>query len=507
MTIKRALLSVSDKSGLAPLARFLTEQGVEILSTGGTARFLEEHQIPVNPISRYTGAPEILGGRVKTLHPRVFGAILFDRSNAQHRRDCENAEIEGIDLVVVNLYPFEATVARPGVQLPDAIEKIDVGGPSMLRAAAKNHQDVVVLCNPQLYEPFMDEMRKGEVSEEFRRNAAVEAFRMTAAYDSAIYRWLRGETPSPESETPEAITLKIERAQVLRYGENPQQPAGFYTLQSGSTMPFRQIQGKDLSYNNLIDMDSASRLVASFDSPSCAIIKHTNPCGVARADSLLQAFRLAVDADPVSAFGGIIATNEVFDEPTANAMGSMFVELIVAPDFSQGAIDVLSKKKNLRLIEAGDFRPEWELRNAAGGVLVQQSDRLESAEQWRVVTTTAPSDEQMEALRFAWIVCMHVKSNAIVIGRGNQSNGIGAGQMSRVDAAKIAIMKSAHPVKGCVAASDAFFPFRDGLDVLGDAGVTAVIQPGGSVRDDEVIAAADERGIAMVFTGARHFRH
>lgn len=507
MTIKRAILSVSDKSGLAPLARFLTEQGVEILSTGGTARFLDEHQIPVTPISRYTGAPEILGGRVKTLHPRVFGGILFDRANPQHRNDCEGAEIDSIDLVVVNLYPFEATVARPGVTLADAVEQIDVGGPSMLRAAAKNHKDVVVLCNPQLYDPFMDEMRRGEVTDEFRRRAAMEVFRLTAAYDAAIFRYLGFETRSPGAEVPDVLTLRLERAQSLRYGENPQQSGAFYTLQSGSTMPFRQIQGKELSYNNILDLDAAARLAWSFEDPSCAIIKHTNPCGAAVSDSLLEAFRLAVDADPVSAFGGIIATNRQFDEQTAAALGSMFVELIVAPEFTPGALDLLSRKKNLRLIQGNDFAPEWELRAAAGGVLVQRADQMENPTAWRVVTKKEPSDEQRRSLAFAWTVCAHVKSNAIVIGRGTQTNGVGAGQMSRVDAARLAISKSAHPIDGGVAASDAFFPFRDGLDILVDAGVTAIVQPGGSVRDDEVIAAADERGISMIFTGARHFRH
>ena len=507
MTIKRAILSVSDKSGLAPLARFLSEQGIEILSTGGTARFLDEHQIPVTPISEYTGAPEILGGRVKTLHPRVFGGVLYDRSNPQHRADCEGAEIDSIDLVVVNLYPFEATVARPGVTLPDAIEQIDVGGPSMLRAAAKNHKDVVVLCNPQLYEPFMDEYRQGAISEEFRRRAAIEVFRLTAAYDAAIFRYLGAETRIAPPGVPDVMTLRLERSQTLRYGENPQQAAGYYTLHSGSTMPFRQIQGKELSYNNLLDLDAAARLASSFSDASCAIIKHTNPCGVAVADSLLDAFRLAVDADPVSAFGGIIASNRPFDEETASALGSMFVELIVAPEFTPGALEVLARKKNVRLIQGSDFTPDWELRAAAGGVLVQRPDSAENPVDWKVVTKKEPTAEQMRSLEFAWTVCAHVKSNAIVIARGSQSNGVGAGQMSRIDSAKIAIMKSAHPVAGCVAASDAFFPFRDGLDLLVDAGVTAVIQPGGSVRDDEVIAAADEHKIAMVFTGARHFRH
>ena len=515
MNIRRALLSVSDKSGLEPLARFLAARNVELVSTGGTAKFLQELGLPVVGISDFTGAPEILGGRVKTLHPKVFGGVLFDRSKADHLRDCEQNGIGPIDLVVVNLYRFEETVAREGVTLAEAIEQIDVGGPSMIRAAAKNHKDVVVLCAPSLYDPFMNEFNGGDVSEEFRRRAALEVFRRTAAYDAAISRFLEQEIASPVSEEetalPDRITVDLRRVQSLRYGENPQQVAGFYAAGfsgvSGTETPFRQLQGKELSYNNLLDLDAAYKLANAFTDASCAIIKHTNPCGVAAADTPADALKLALEADPVSAFGGIIATNRPFDEAAVENVGSLFLEVIVAPEFTPGAVEMLTKKKNLRLVEAKNLHQELELKSAAGGMLIQTRDRFNEPHEWRVVTKRTPTAEEMEALHFAWIVCAHVKSNAIVITRGRQSVGIGAGQMSRVDSAKLAIMKSVHPTQGCVGASDAFFPFRDGLDILAEAGITAVVQPGGSVRDEEVIAAADEHGLAMVFTGQRHFRH
>ncbi|HEX6641720.1 MAG TPA: bifunctional phosphoribosylaminoimidazolecarboxamide formyltransferase/IMP cyclohydrolase [Thermoanaerobaculia bacterium] len=497
MHIERAILSVSDKTGIIDLARALDAKGVEILSTGGTAKHLTDAGVKVTPISQWSGAPEILGGRVKTLTPKVFGAILHDRDNADHVADVERLSIPRIDLVVVNLYPFEATIAKEGVTLAEAIEQIDIGGPSMLRASAKNHRHVVVLCDPSMYGEFLAELDKGEISEEFRFRCAVRVFEKTSAYDTAIAAYLGGK-PS--------LDLNLEKFQDLRYGENPHQSAGFYVERG--VKPFEQLQGKELSYNNLLDLDSAMKLASAFREPAVAIIKHTNPCGVARRSSLIDALRAAIESDPVSAFGGIIGANREFDEECANAVAEMFLEVIVAPSFSAGAVDVLAKKKNLRLVTT-DQQPATsnEFRSAAGGLLMQSADRIASRDSWKVVTERQPSAEEMNGLELAWIVCAHVKSNAIVLTNESQSVGVGAGQMSRIDAAKVAIMKAILPTAGTFAASDAFFPFRDGLDILVDAGVRAVIQPGGSVRDAEVIAAANERGVAMVFTGERHFRH
>jgi phosphoribosylaminoimidazolecarboxamide formyltransferase/IMP cyclohydrolase len=493
-SLNRAILSVSDKTGIAELARALSAKGVEILSTGGTAKHLTEAGIAVTPIAQWSGAPEILGGRVKTLTPKVFGAILHDRANEDHLADVTRLDIPPIDLVVVNLYPFEQTVAKGGVTVDEAIEQIDVGGPSMLRAAAKNHRHVLPLCDPSLYDEFLREFESGAIGDAFRLKCAVRVFEKTSAYDAAIAAFLgRGGR----------LTLSLEKFQDLRYGENPHQTAGFYV--PAGERPFAQLQGKELSYNNLLDLDSAIKLAHAFEGPSVAIIKHTNPCGVARRDSLSAALQAAIDADPLSAFGGIIGANRPFDSDCARIVGDMFLEVIVAPSFDDEAIALLAKKKNLRLIRYEARGTRDELRSASGGVLVQSHDRLGGRDTWRVVTERHPSAEELDGLEFAWIVCAHVKSNAIVLTNQAQSAGIGAGQMSRVDAAKVAILKSAQPAP--FAASDAFFPFRDGLDILADAGVTAVIQPGGSVRDAEVIAAANERGVAMVFTGERHFRH
>ncbi|HEX6083196.1 MAG TPA: bifunctional phosphoribosylaminoimidazolecarboxamide formyltransferase/IMP cyclohydrolase [Thermoanaerobaculia bacterium] len=506
--LSRAILSVSDKTGITELARALSAKGVEILSTGGTAKHLTDAGIAVTPIAQWSGAPEILGGRVKTLTPKVFGAILHDRANADHLADVTRLDIPAIDLVVVNLYPFEQTVAKGDVTIAEAIEQIDIGGPSMLRAAAKNHRHVLPLCDPSLYEEFVREFESGAISDAFRLKCAVRVFEKTAAYDSAIAAFLNvGRTSArPEDRGPKPashFTLSLERFQDLRYGENPHQTAGFY-VEAGER-PFEQLQGKELSYNNLLDLDSAIKLARAFDEPAVAVIKHTNPCGVARRESLSGALQAAIDADPISAFGGIIGANRPFDAECARIIGDLFLEVIVAPSFEDEAVALLAKKKNLRLVryEARGMRNE--LRSASGGVLVQSLDVLGARETWKVVTERQPSSEELDGLEFAWIVCAHVKSNAIVLTSQSQSVGIGAGQMSRVDAAKVAIMKSAS--KAPFAASDAFFPFRDGLDLLADAGVTAVVQPGGSVRDAEVIAAANERGLAMVFTGERHFRH
>ena len=481
--IERAILSVSDKTGIVDLARALVSHGVEILSTGGTAKHLSDAGVPVTPIAKWSGAPEILGGRVKTLTPKVFGAILHDRNNRDHLADVERLSIPAIDLVVVNLYPFESTINKEGVTIDEAIEQIDIGGPSMLRAAAKNHRHVLPLCDPKLYAEFIEQI--DGVSDEFRRKCAIAVFDLTMHYDRAIARFLRGGQMMP-----------------LRYGENPHQSATFST-----DHPLHQLQGKELSYNNLLDLDAAMKLANAFAEPAIAIIKHTNPCGVARRDHLHDALKAAIESDPASAFGGIIGANREFDSDCARAVAEMFLEVIVAPSFSDEARGVLAKKKNLRLIAASGIASEWDIRSAAGGLLIQSPDKVSGPENWRVVTQRQPTAAEMNGLEFAWIVCAHVKSNAIVLTNEAQSVGIGAGQMSRVDAAKVAIMKSILPTAGTFAASDAFFPFRDGLDILADAGVRAVIQPGGSVRDEEVIAAANERGVAMVVTGERHFRH
>jgi phosphoribosylaminoimidazolecarboxamide formyltransferase / IMP cyclohydrolase len=486
--LERAILSVSDKTGIVDLARALSARGVEILSTSRTARHLAEAGIPVTQIAEWSGAPEILGGRVKTLTPRVFGAILFDRDNDAHGADVERLSIPPIDLVVVNLYPFEATIAREGVTIDEAIEQIDIGGPSMLRAAAKNHKHVLPLPDPSLYADFLREFESGAISDDFRRRCAVAVFERTSRYDATIARYLNGG---------QALMPVLP----LRYGENPQQTA---TFRGGS---FKQLQGKELSYNNLLDLDAAMRLAHAFREPAAAVIKHTNPCGVARRAAYAEALRAAVEADPVSAYGGIVGANREFDDDAARVIESLFLEVIVAPSFSEGARAILAKKKNLRIIEAPPPQNDVELRSAAGGILEQSVDRIGSRENWRVVTERQVSEEELRGLEFAWIVCAHVKSNAIVITNEAQSIGIGAGQMSRVDAARLAVMKATQPTAGAYAASDAFFPFRDGLDIVADAGVRAVIQPGGSVRDAEVIAAANERGVAMVFTGERHFRH
>jgi phosphoribosylaminoimidazolecarboxamide formyltransferase / IMP cyclohydrolase len=505
MTVQRAILSVSDKTGIVDLARALSARGVEILSTGGTAQHLADAGVSVTSIAQWSGAPEILGGRVKTLTPKVFGSILFDRDNRQHIADVERLSIPPIDLVVVNLYPFEATIAREGVTIAEAIEQIDVGGPSMLRAAAKNHRHVLPLCDPSFYGEFLREFEAGEVSDAFRMRCATAVFEKTSRYDATIASFLQ-TSRLKETGSTQVRQLTLEKFQDLRYGENPQQAAAFW-VERGAPRPFEQLQGKELSYNNLLDLDAAMRLANAFAEPAAAIIKHTNPCGVARRDALSEALKSAIESDPVSAFGGIIGTNREFNDEAARLIESMFLEVVVAPSFSDGARTLLAKKKNLRLVVATSPKNDEELRSAAGGILAQSVDRIGDRSGWRVVTELQPSDADLRGLELAWIVCANVKSNAIVLTTESQSVGIGAGQMSRVDAAKVAILKSILPVAGSVAASDAFFPFRDGLDLLADAGIRAVIQPGGSVRDEEVIAAANERRMVMVLTGERHFRH
>jgi phosphoribosylaminoimidazolecarboxamide formyltransferase/IMP cyclohydrolase len=496
--MKRALLSVSDKTGLVEFARELHALGIEILSTGGTARTLREAGIPVTEISDYTGFPELMDGRVKTLHPKVHGGLLYVRGNPAHEQQARKHGIEPIDLVVVNLYPFEQT--------PD-IENIDIGGPSLLRSAAKNHAHVTVVVDPADYPQLLRDIREhgGNTCEKFRLKLAMKAFETTARYDAAIAGWLRQRRG--DQQLPETLLVALPKAQELRYGENPHQRAAFYGP------PLQQLHGKELSYNNILDLSAAAELVAEFDEPTVAIIKHTNPCGVGSAATLSEAWQLAYETDKPAAFGGVIAANRTVDAGLARAIAELFTELIVAPDFEPAALEILRKKKNLRLIRSGrQNQPgNLELRSAAAGVLAQQRDyRLVSAADMKVVSRREPTRAERHAMLFAWRVVKHVKSNAIVFAAENRTLGIGAGQMSRIDSVKLAVMKAREAgldLRGSAVASDAFFPFADGLIAAAEAGATAVIQPGGSVRDSEVIAAANERNMAMVLTGIRHFKH
>jgi phosphoribosylaminoimidazolecarboxamide formyltransferase/IMP cyclohydrolase len=519
MRITRALLSVSDKTGVIELGRELAALGVSLLSTGGTAQALRDAGVAVVEIGEHTGFPEILDGRVKTLHPRVHGGILARRDLPEHAAALSRHDIPAIDLVVVNLYPFRQAVARPGCTLEDAIENIDIGGPTMVRAAAKNHRHVGVVVDPADYPAVLAELRaSGALSDATRFRLARKAFAHTAAYDTAIAGYLtaRDETGARTGDFPEVFGLQAHLAQPLRYGENPHQRAAFYRDEApvpGALAGYRQLQGKDLSYNNIADSDAAWECVRTFAGPACVIVKHANPCGVAVAASLLECYRRAFATDPTSAFGGIIAFNREVDAAAAEAVGTQFVEVLIAPGYTPEALAVIARKANVRVlaIAPGDAANPWDLKRVGGGLLVQTPDvRNVHAGELRVVTRRAPSSAQVGDLLFAWRVAKFVKSNAIVYAGDGRTLGIGAGQMSRVDSTRIAAIKAANaglPLAGSVVASDAFFPFRDGLDVVADNGAVAVIQPGGSVRDDEVIAAADERGIAMVFTGVRHFRH
>ena len=520
--ITRALLSVSDKAGLIPFARFLKERGVELLSTGGTARSLQDAGITVTDISSHTGFPEILDGRVKTLHPRVHGGILGRRDDPAHRAAMDHHSIPPIDLVVVNLYPFEATVAS-GADTNTCIENIDIGGPALLRAAAKNHAFVTVASDPDDYAPIMENMAAldGATDSTLRRRLAATAFARTGAYDAAVSGWFAREI----GETfPRQMVFAGTRVATLRYGENPHQSAALY--RSSDTRAgvghAEQLQGKELSYNNLGDADAAYELVAEFERPAVVIVKHANPCGVAESASLAEAYARALACDPVSAFGGIIAVNRPLDRATAELVGKLFAEVVIAPSFDADACTALREKKNLRLLSAGALPDllanSLLVRSIAGGYLVQTRDngRIDR-HALRVVTKRRPTNSELDDLIFAFTVCKHVKSNAIVYAKDRATVGIGAGQMSRVDSSRIAAQKARDAAQaaslavsrtvGSVVASDAFFPFADGLIAAADAGVTAIIQPGGSIRDDEVIAAADERGLAMVMTGIRHFRH
>jgi phosphoribosylaminoimidazolecarboxamide formyltransferase/IMP cyclohydrolase len=509
--IRRALVSVSDKRGLVEFVRGLADFGVEILSTGGTAALLRNEGLAVRTVSEMTGFPEILDGRVKTLHPRVHAALLAVGDNPEHLRQLAELSIDPIDMVVVNLYPFERTVAREGVTKDEAVEQIDIGGPSMIRAAAKNHRHKAVVVDPDRYGALLEEMRAtgGVVSEETCAMLAREVFRHTAAYDAAIARYL---DPLPGADAlPASFTVSLAKEEDLRYGENPHQKAALYGSFGGI---FRKLHGKDLSYNNIVDIAAAASLAAEFDRPAAVIVKHSNPCGAGTGADLPGAYLAALATDPTSAFGGIVALNRPLDAATAAKINEIFTEVIVAPKYAEGVVELLKKKKDRRLIlQTAPPRGKDDLavRSVPGGLLVQTADthRLERSDM-RVVTRRAPTPEEEEALLFAWTVAKHVKSNAIVYARADRTVGIGAGQMSRVDSARLAASKAKAAgleTRGTAAASDAFFPFPDGLLEAVAAGSTAVIQPGGSVRDEDVIRAADEHGIAMVFTGIRHFNH
>lgn len=515
--ITRALISVSYKRGIIEFSKVLAGHGVEILSTGGTAKLLREAGLTIKDVSEFTGFPEMLDGRVKTLHPKVHGGLLGMRSNPEHVAKMKEHGIENIDMVVVNLYPFEATIAKEGCTLEDAIENIDIGGPTMLRSAAKNYPDVTVLVDSKDYATVLDEMRDndGAVSAKTNFNLAVKVFQHTAAYDGAISNYLGSRLTDEGQEFPPTYTLQVKKAQDLRYGENPHQTAAFY-VERGVTEPCvsnaQQLQGKELSFNNIIDLDAAIETVKEFEQSAAVIIKHTNPCGAALADSPLTAYLKARECDPVSAFGGIVGFNRTVDADTARELTSTFLEAVIAPGYTDEALDIFTAKKNVRVMQVpllDSYTPKgYDLKRVTGGLMIQGRDLgMINALDCRVVTERTPSPSEYEALDFAWRVCKHVKSNAIVFTNRDQTVGIGAGQMSRVDSSKIAVQKALLPTHGTVLASDAFFPFRDGVDAAAEAGVTAIIQPGGSVRDEEVIKAANEHGIAMIFTNMRHFKH
>jgi len=516
--IKRALISVTDKTGIAEFARGLSEFGVEILSTGGTAALLRKNGVPVIEVSDYTGFPEMMDGRLKTLHPKIHGGLLAIREQESHRTAAEKERIGMIDMVVVNLYRFEDTVAGASCTLEEAVENIDIGGPTMLRAGAKNHHYVTVVTDPNDYLPVLREMKEqgGKLSSATNFALAVKTFQLTARYDAAISNYLGAITRDGRQQIfPETFTFQVAKAQDLRYGENPHQRAAFYRETDpalSSLANARQLQGKELSYNNIMDGDAAWQMVSDFNLPTAVIVKHANPCGAATADDIATAYLKALETDPVSAFGGIVALNRMVDGPAAAEVGKLFLEIIIAPAFDEKARQVLAAKKNLRVLEIPPSCTKrtagFDFRRVAGGLLLQDWDREEFAiRKAQVVTSRAPTEEEYEGLDFAWRVVKHVKSNAIVYASRNQLVGVGAGQMSRVDSVRIARMKANLPTQGCVLASDAFFPFRDGLDLAAEAGITAVVQPGESLRDADVIKAADEHGMAMIFTGTRHFKH
>jgi phosphoribosylaminoimidazolecarboxamide formyltransferase/IMP cyclohydrolase len=515
--IQRALISVSDKNGLVPFAQILAQAGIEIISTGGTAKTLREAGLTIKDISEHTGFPEMLDGRVKTLHPKVHGGLLFIRGNATHEAAVKQHSISPIDLIVVNLYPFEATVAKPNVSLHDAIENIDIGGPSMLRSAAKNHDSVTVIVDPADYAEVAKQISEGgNTNLELRRKLCAKVYARTAAYDAAIAAHLQKEFSGNKSSLPQALIISAPLVQPLRYGENPHQAAALYGKFNEF---FQQLHGKELSYNNILDLTAAAQLIAEFenDAPTLAILKHTNPCGVGQGATLREAWDKAFATDKQAPFGGIIVTNKILDDDCAAAIAEIFSEVIVAPDFSAKALEILQKKKNLRLIKFAQspkskVQSGFDIRSVgAGSFLLQERDlKITTSADLKIVTKRQPTELELNAMLFGWRVVKHVKSNAIVYAGSDRTLGVGAGQMSRVDSSRIAVWKAGEAklsLKGSAVCSDAFFPFPDGLIAAAEAGATAAIQPGGSVKDAEVIAAADERNLAMAFTGARHFRH
>jgi phosphoribosylaminoimidazolecarboxamide formyltransferase/IMP cyclohydrolase len=511
--LKRAVISVSDKTGITGFAAGLVLLGWQIVSTGGTFKALQEAGLPVTYVTDITGFPEILDGRVKTLHPKVHGGILACRT-PEHLLQLKENGIQPVDLVVVNLYPFQATIAKPGVTLEEAIENIDIGGPAMVRAAAKNYRWVGVVVNPDRYGQVLEELAANEtLSTELRFNLAMEAFAHTAAYDSAISGYLHAVSSRPGDLFPGTFNLTGVKVQDLRYGENPHQRAAFYREEQagpGTLAMAEKLQGKELSFNNIVDLEAAWSLVREFTRPAAAIIKHTNPCGTALAASLQAAYRKAYQADPISAFGGIVGLNRPVDAPCAEELTKIFLEAVIAPSFEPEALEILRHKENLRLLAAGDAAAasSFDLKKVSGGFLVQEADSQTALPgQWRVVTRRHPTQEEFDDLAFAWQVVKHVKSNAIIVARESATLGVGAGQMNRVGSARIALDQAGEAAKGAVLASDAFFPFADTVEEAARAGIKAIIQPGGSLRDQESIEACDRLGIAMVFTGYRHFKH
>lgn len=515
MAIKRALVSVSDKRGIVEFCRELSKLGVEIVSTGGTSSLLSKEGIPVIGISEVTGFPEIMDGRVKTLHPAVHSGLLAVRDNEEHQRQMKELGLDYIDLVVVNLYPFAETIAKPGVTYEDAIENIDIGGPTMLRSAAKNHAFVSVVVDADDYSAVLEEIRKdGDTELNTRKRLAAKVFRHTAAYDALISDYLSNVTGEP---LPERYTVTYEKIQDLRYGENPHQQAAFYRqplAAKGTLTTAKQLHGKELSYNNINDANAALQIVKEFSEPTVVAVKHMNPCGVGIGGSIYEAYSKAYAADPTSIFGGIVAANRIIDGDTAKKLSEIFLEIVLAPGFTKEALEILTKKKNIRLLDLGEISPSEHAENRfvvtsiEGGMVVQQNDiHALDPDALTVVTERAPSEEELKQLLFSWKVVKHVKSNAIVLAADNMTIGVGAGQMNRVGAAKIAIEQAGEKTKGAVLASDAYFPMGDTLELAAKAGITAVIQPGGSIKDEESIKVANEYGIAMVFTGVRHFKH
>lgn len=523
MRVKRALISVSDKTGLEELVKILNKFGVEILSTGGTAKMIRDLKVPVKEVSDYTGFPEMLDGRVKTLHPKIHGGLLALRDKREHMEIIKRHDIGLIDMVVVNLYPFEKTIAKPGVKLEEAIENIDIGGPSCLRSAAKNHRSVLVVCDPADYKKVIEDMEEnsGSVSDGLLVELGTKAFQRTSSYDAAIYKYLRGSgsrDEQPNDEFPQILSLSYKKLQDLRYGENPHQLAAFYkdeSIDEPNVAGAIQLHGKELSFNNILDLNAALEIVKEFDEPAATVIKHTNPCGTAVSNSLKRSYIDALDCDRLSAFGSIVGFNKAVDIEVAKAIlkEADFLECIIAPSYDPEALLALKSKKNLRLLEVKNFvskvtRFDKDLKKIVGGILIQDRDVIKTKESdLKVVTTLKPTKEDLASLLFGWAVVKHVKSNAVLLCQGRKTVGVGAGQMSRVDSVAIACRKAGARANGSCLASDAFFPKEDGIEQAAEAGVRAIIQPGGSVRDAEVIKTAEGLGIAMVFTGVRHFKH